>query len=174
MLRDRNEAFALLASIGAPARLLRHLQLVGEAADQLTNAYSALGITFDRNMIELGVAVHDAGKIVFPSELDGPGSMHEHAGETLMLAHDVQPEIARCCVSHAEWRAPETSFDELSVALADKLWKGRREEELELRVVDLAAAKLGVGRWEIFGQLDAAFEEIADGGPNRLARSEVG
>jgi len=173
MLRDRDEAYALLRSLGAPPRLIQHLQLVGEAADQLMRAYVALGIQFDRNTIELGVAVHDAGKILHPSELDRPGSNHERAGEALMLAHGVQAEIARCCVSHAQWCSPNTSFEERSVALADKLWKGKREEELELSVIDLAANKLGVGRWEVFAELDAVFEEIADGGPDRLARSDA-
>jgi hypothetical protein len=42
------------------------LQLVGEAADALVAAYQALGLAFDLRRIELGVAVHDAGKIAYP------------------------------------------------------------------------------------------------------------
>ncbi len=173
MLRNRDDAYALLASLGAPERLLQHSKLVGEAADQLMHAYADVGIQFDRQNIELGVAIHDAGKILFPQELDAAGSNHERAGEALMLSKGVQPEIARCCVSHAEWRGEETTFEELSVALADKLWKGKREPELELRVIDAAATRLGTGRWDIFGKLDGAFEAIADGGTDRLERSQV-
>jgi hypothetical protein len=159
--------------LGAPPRLLKHLQLVGEAAEELMQAYESLGIGFDRTTIELGVAVHDAGKILHPSELTGPGSDHEQAGEALMLANDVQPDIARCCVSHAAWRSPGTSFEELSVALADKLWKGKREAELELRVIDAIAHRCSVERWDIFAELDGAFEEIASSGAARLERSQT-
>jgi hypothetical protein len=173
MLRTRDDAYSLLRSLGAPTRLLKHVQLVREAADELMQAYGSLGIGFDRTTIELGVAVHDAGKILHPSELNGPGSDHEQAGEALMLANDVQPHIARCCVSHAAWRSPDITFEELSVALADKLWKGKCEAELELRVIDSAANTLGVERWDIFAELDGTFEEIANGGPGRLARSET-
>jgi hypothetical protein len=173
MLSSRDDAYSLLASLGASQRLLQHLKLVGEAADQLMSAYDDMGIPFQRQTIELGVAVHDAGKILFPQELDAAGSNHEPAGERLMLSNGVQPEIARCCVSHAEWQVGRVTFEELSIALADKLWKGKRVPELELRVIDLAAEKLGADRWDIFGRLDGTFEEIADGGADRLARSQV-
>src|SRR5262245_50779442 len=150
MLHNRDEAYALLRSLGASNRLIRHLQLVGEAADELLNAYDNLSIECDRGQIELGVAIHDAGKILHPTELDQPGSEHEAAGEALMLAHGVQPHLARCCVSHATWRSPNVSFEEKSVALADKLWKGKREPDLELSVIDAAADRLGVHRWDVF------------------------
>ena len=75
----------------------------------------------------------------------------------MLLAHGVQADVARCCVSHAQWQAPDVSFEERSVALADKLWKGKREQELELAVIDAAASKLAVERWDVFERLDAAF-----------------
>ena len=171
-LNDRHDAYRLLSSLGAPERLIVHVRLVGEAADLLIAQYREMGLDFDAEHIELGAAVHDAGKLLFPNELDGPGSQHEPAGEKLMLANGVQPHIARCCVSHAAWRASDLSFEERSVALADKLWKGKREEELELGVVDSIAEKLAVDRWDVFTRLDLAFEEIGAGAPDRLARSK--
>jgi len=63
MLQSRDDAYRLLS---APPCLIRHLQLVGEAADALVAAYQALGLAFDLRRIELGVAVHDAGKIAYP------------------------------------------------------------------------------------------------------------
>ena len=171
MLDNRADADALLRALGASERLLRHLQLVGEAADELVMLYTGLQLRFDARLIELGAAVHDAGKIAHPEELDGPGSRHEPAGQALMLANGVQPAVARCCVSHAAWHDGGNSFEELSVALADKLWKGKREEALELLVIDAIAAQRGVSRWDLFTTLDSAFEDIAAGGADRLARS---
>jgi len=154
-------------------RLIVHLQLVGEAADLLMQAYARFGIDFDAQLIELGAAIHDAGKILHPAELDEPGAEHEASGEALLLAHGVQPDVARCCVSHAAWQGADVSFEERSVALADKLWKGKREPALELRVVDDVAFRLGVGRWDVFAELDAVFEDIAAGASPRLERGRA-
>ena len=43
----------------------------------------------------------------------------------------------------------------------DKLWKGKREERLELRIIDQIAKRLNKDRWDIFSELDESFEEIA-------------
>ena len=91
-----------------------------------------------------------------------------------MLAHGVQPAVARCCVSHAAWDGPSVSFEERSVALADKLWKGKRVPDLEMLVVDSAAVRLGVTRWDVFAELDSVFEQIAAGAGDRLERSRTG
>ena len=171
MLETRADAYCLLSELGASPRLLQHVQLVGEAADRLIEAYADLDLAVDARLIELGVAVHDAGKIRHPEELDGPGSMHEPVGQAMLLARQVQPEVARCCVTHARWMDAGVSFEERSVALADKLWKGKREEALELAVIDEAAAKLGLSRWDVFETLDSVFEEIAAEGASRLLRS---
>ena len=99
MIETREQAYRLLGELGASQRLLVHVQLVGEAADRLIVEYYRLGIDFDERLIRLGVALHDAGKINHPAELDVPGSMHEPAGEALLLANGVQPEVARFCVT---------------------------------------------------------------------------
>jgi len=174
MLSNRFDAWRLLRQLGASGPLLLHLQLVGEAARRLVTAYGELGIDFNANLIELGAALHDAGKIEFPQELSGPGSRHELAGEALLLGHGVPPEVARCCVSHAQWQGEGVSFEERSVALADRLWKGQRDSALELCIIDEAASRLGVGRWDVFARLDSVFEEIADEGAARLERSREG
>lgn len=173
MLANRDDAYKLLAELGAPNRLLTHLRLVGEVADELIRLYRELNITFNAKLVELGGAVHDAGKIIHPSELDGPGSLHEVAGRHMLLEHGVQPEVAKCCITHAAWNGSEVSFEERSVALADKLWKGKRDGELELAVIDGIAARLGIDRWSIFAGLDEAFEKIAAEAPSRLERSRA-
>ena len=172
MLHTRTDAYQLLSQLGASARLLTHLRLVGEAADMLIEKYNTMGLQFDAQLISLGVAIHDAGKILHPDELDGPGSLHEPAGETLLLEHGVQGKLARCCISHAQWRQAGLSLEELTVALADKLWKGKREEELELMVIKAIAAQQQLELWDIFTELDSIFETIAAGGTERLGRSK--
>ena len=59
------------------------------------------------------------------------------------------------------------------VALADKLWKGKRDENLESLVLDEIAARLGRDRWSVFDAFDTICDEIALDGPGRLRRSDV-
>ena len=63
----------------------------------------------------------------------------------------------------------------LLVALADKVWKGKRVDDLELRVVDRLGDGHGRGeaaageRWERFMMLDDVLSQLAEGADVRLA-----
>jgi AraC-like DNA-binding protein len=160
MLILPQDAYELLIALGAPKRLMIHLQLVGEAAEELLEQVRALGVGIDDDVVRLGAAVHDAGKIIHPNELDGDGSEHEEAGEKLFLGAGVRPAIARYCISHSRYDAMELSLEELLVALSDKLWKGKRISSLELRVIDRVAEILHKDRWDVFSELDDCFERI--------------
>lgn len=173
VLENKNDAFNLLKKLGAPHRLIKHHELVSEASELLIEEYENLKLKFDRKKIELGVAIHDVGKIMHLKEMDGPGSQHEVYGRDLLLKHGVSSEIAQCCVSHAQWNVEGITFEELSIALSDKLWKGKREPELELLVIDMVAKKLETDRWTVFQDLDSVFEKIASDGDDRLNRSKV-
>ncbi|MCO7225954.1 HD domain-containing protein [Pleionea sp. CnH1-48] len=173
MLNNKEEAYQLLSSLGAPKALLLHVQLVGEAADILLSECAKLQVPLDQQLVEVGVAIHDAGKILHSNELKEKGGEHEPAGERLMLSNGASVEQARCCLSHARYQEMFVSLEELLIALADKLWKGKRVEELELRVIDKIAKTLDKTRWDIFEQLDNCFESIAADGLERLARSRV-
>lgn len=168
------DARALLVELGAPQRLIRHGELVGEAAEMLVMRLRKLGVSIDEEVVRLGVVLHDAGKIVHPHEFERPGAEHEPAGETLLLGRGVSSEIARMCLSHARWDSMPVSLDELLVALADKLWKGARKPGLEERVIDEVASALGKERWDVFVELDSLFEEVAAQGSQRLERSMTG
>ena len=172
-IQSRTDVYKLLLDHGASARLIRHLELVGEAGGMLIEALSTKGVPINARLVELGIAVHDAGKILFPAELDGPGSQHEAAGERMLLDLGVDATVAHCCVSHAAWAGADVTLEERLVALADKLWKQKREEALELLVIDEIADRLSLTRWDVFSDLDALFEDIAAGATDRLERSRV-
>ncbi len=167
----RNEALALVRELGAPPRLVRHVELVGEAGDAILKAVAALDVRVDVARVEAGIVFHDVGKIRHPSELDEPGHAHEETGQRMLLEEGVSPELARSCVSHARWADEGVTLEERLVALADKLWKGKRETALEELVVEAVARRSGGDRWSVFTSLDEAFEKIAAGADDRLARS---
>lgn len=171
---DRDAARRLLTEIGAPARLLRHVELVGEAGDALlsTLAGHSFEVRVDESFVRAGIVLHDAGKVLHPAELEGSGSAHEPAGERLLLSRGVSPALARVCRSHAQWQNLECSLEELLIALADKLWKGVRKAELEELAIRRVAEIAERDYWDTFVILDGAFEAIANGGDTRLRRSQ--
>jgi hypothetical protein len=165
------DAYKLLQHLGASAHLIQHVKLVGEAAESLISSFKQFDIAFDADWIRLGVVFHDVGKILHPSELVQKGNQHEATGEILLLANNVDPKIARCCLSHGQWQQMECSFEELVVALADNLWKGKRNTELEHKVITTVAELSCQDYWDIFLGLDREFEEVAAKGDLRLSQS---
>jgi 23S rRNA maturation-related 3'-5' exoribonuclease YhaM len=83
--QSRHDRYRLLQDLGAESRLIQHVKLVGEAAEILILQLQQVDILCDREWIRLGVAFHDAGKILYPSEIVDRGNRHESAGEILLL-----------------------------------------------------------------------------------------
>jgi hypothetical protein len=169
-----NGALRLLAQLGASPWLVRHHELVLEAATLLCDLVrDKFDVTFDREQVLIGAAIHDAGKILHPEEMREPGHQHESAGELLLINHGIPSALSRFCVTHASWQRPGITIEDLFVALADKLWKGKRDEALEQLVVDGIARAVQREPWDVFETLDSICEQIAADGPTRLERSVV-
>ncbi len=170
-LRLPSEAEDLLRSRNAPPRLAAHLRLVHDVAAQLTGwlaaAFPAAG--FDRPAVLFGAATHDIGKLVHVEELSAPGSQHEPAGEHLLRAAGVAPELARFAGTHGSWSAPGVDLNDLLVSLADKIWKARRQTDLEQLVVDRLAHAAGQEPWQVFLTLDDHLTHVSDDADARLA-----
>jgi hypothetical protein len=164
------EALAFLRDAGAPPRLLRHGQLVAEVAAELAKAIAALGVPINHNEAVVGAALHDAGKLACPAELTAPGRAHEAAGEQLLRDKGVPESFARFCRTHGMRPLEMPALEDLVVAVSDKLWRGARNEEAELALVDAVARQKGSDRWAVFTPLDECFERIAGRGDERLAR----
>ncbi len=168
-----DEAYNLLKKLEAPECLFVHVKLVGEALEEIIGFLSKYNLPIDYNFARLGVVLHDAGKIVNPLEFSDSGNKHESEGNMLLLENGVAPELAQCCISHAQHDGKDCSIEELLVALSDSLWKGTRVEKLELKIVDKIAALMGKERWDIFLKLDDCFESVASSGSIRLERSKI-
>jgi HD superfamily phosphodiesterase len=159
--------------MGAPQRLITHVRLVGETAELLLAELRRLGVPLDTDFVRVAVVLHDSGKILYPDELVGSGDKHEQTGETLLLAQGVDPALARCCISHAHWAQMPCSLEELIVAAADTLWKGKRDAILERRVIEMIGERLGLSFWDLYIDLDNSFESIAANGTTRLLLSQM-
>ncbi|MBX7170063.1 MAG: hypothetical protein K1X72_03825 [Pyrinomonadaceae bacterium] len=166
------DAYRFLQKLGASPKLLLHLKLVGEAAEILIQTLAELKVPFDADFVRFGVALHDAGKVIYEKELSNKGNLHEVAGEKLLIVNGVDKNFARVCQSHGKWETMDCSFEEYLIALSDKLWKGKRENQLENIVIDKVAKLLNQDRWQVFVEMDSCFEQIASDGDSRLMRSQ--
>lgn len=165
-----DDALSWLRSVGAPPRLVQHHTLVAEAAAEIIEGLGHYRDAFDSAPVLLGAALHDAGKTLYPEEMSGPGHAHEQAGYDLLRSHGLHT-LARFCVSHADWDHDEHPLEDLLVALADKLWKGKRVAALEQRVLGCLGGARGETPWQTFVAVDPLFERVAARGDERLARS---
>lgn len=164
-------AVVLLRDNAAPPRLAAHLRAVHDVAARLADwlAVTYPAAAFDREAVLFGAATHDIGKTVHPAELSEPGHRHEAAGEQLLLAAGVEARLARFAGTHGGWRAARAGFEDHLVSLADKVWKGKRQEDLEKLVVARLAEAAGQEPWAAFLALDDHLTALADGAGARLA-----
>lgn len=172
-LRDLpDDAKQLLAKLKAPPRLMAHLALVHDAAAELLDALQCRwpDLRIDREAVLFGSAIHDAGKVLHPGELTGPGNQHEADGPGLLRQYGVSPERSRFARTHGKWQdEPNLTLEDYLVALADYSWKGSRSEALESKVAERIARLLGIETWEAFMGLDEFVVQVASGGEERLA-----
>lgn len=168
---NKTDAFKLLKELKAPEHLITHVTLVGEAACEIIKCLKSHDLEFDAVFVETGVVLHDVGKIKHTQEMYQKGSMHEAEGEKILFALGVEEKLTKVCISHAQWSAEDVNLEELLIALSDKLWKGKRVQKLEEKVIILVASSLNVEYWDLFMDLDSCFESIASNGDERLSRS---
>jgi hypothetical protein len=161
----------LLAAHGASPRLKAHLTLVHDVADSLTERIRAAwpDVTFDKAAVLFGAAIHDVGKVVHPQELQGPGHAHEEAGVRLLVRSGIAEHLARFARTHGQWKEQDAAFEDLLVALADKIWKGKRDDALEQSVVDAVAVRSGDEVWKVWLQMDDLLSDLADSADDRLS-----
>lgn len=161
----------LFAQLDASSRLVAHLTLVHDVALQLTAVLDRVwpGLSYDREAVLLGAATHDIGKVLHPHELSGPGRRHENAGVALLIQYGFPPQHAQFARTHGEWRDdPASTLEDLLVALADKIWRGKRDAELEDALVRYVAGLRGQEPWEVYVALDDVVRPIAQQADARL------
>jgi HD superfamily phosphohydrolase YqeK len=160
----------LLIELNAPPRLAAHLRAVHDVAAQIVawvkERYPAVDV--NAPTVLAAAALHDIGKVVHPDELSGPGSYHEESGYLLLRSHGVVERVAEMVRDHGSWSAG-ASLDLLLVCLADKVWKDRRQDDLEQHVVDRLASATGEPPWSVFAELDEQLTTLGSRAEQRLA-----
>lgn len=166
------EVAELLRRLGAPARLTAHLALVHDVAERLVDGLMAVWpvLVVDRDVVLLGAATHDVGKVLCPEELSRPGQRHEEVGPQVLREHGFPEPVARIARTHGRWHEEaDPALEDLLVALADAVWKGTRDGALEAAVVGALAEQVGEETWSVYQTLDEVLSTLAGGADGRLA-----
>jgi hypothetical protein len=161
----------LFARIDAPPRLVAHLTLVHDVAVRIVTALEVAlpNLLLSKSRIAFGAATHDIGKAVHREELTGSGHEHERAGYELLLKFGVSEQDARFTLTHADLTLAIVDLSDVIVALADKCWKGKRDESVETRVCAEIAGATGLALWEVTSRVDEIVTDIAAQADDGLA-----
>ena len=160
----------LLDEVGAPPRLVAHLTLVHDVACHLldTLAIVAPAAELLAAAVQFGAATHDIGKSLHPSELSGLGTKHETAGRQLLDARGAG-EYARFCETHGFTEFSQLGLEDLTVIVADKIWKGKRVDELEEAFARSAARATPNEFWTIYQEITSKLDQLSEGAADRLS-----
>lgn len=164
------EAAQLLDRTAAPPRLRAHLALVHDAAAELVEALRICrpDLNCDWDAILFGAATHDVGKCRCPEELEQPGNRHEAIGEALLLELGISPDRARFARTHGTVD-PDGPLEDLLVSLADRIWKGKRDETLEEALCRKLNRSAQTEPWATYLWLDDLLTRLASQADPRLA-----
>ena len=106
---------------------------------------------------------------MLPDELSASGTEHEAYGERLLRDLGTAPELARFARTHGSWHFdPTVALEDLLVALADTIWKGKRDNKLEERICDDLVVATGQEPWQVWSVLDELIEHYSSDAPERL------
>jgi hypothetical protein len=164
------EIVELLGKLGASQRLIAHLALVHDVAIRIMREVDQLWpcLKYDRQAVIIGAATHDIGKTIHADELSDSGNQHETIGPGLLIQHGIPEIYARFALTDGQWEQ-STGIENLLVALADKIWKGTRNKDLEMKIARQVSSVCAEEVWSVYIKLDDILSPIAKDADERLA-----
>ena len=144
---SRNEALNLLRKVGCPQDVIEHTILVSKAALEIASKCERNGITLRKNLIEVGALLHDIGRA------KTHGIQHAVVGARIARENGLPENLVEIIENHIGAGIPkeeavkldlpvkdylQTTPEQMIVAYADKITKGRRKLSFDEAVKDLA------------------------------------
>lgn len=165
-----SEIKELLSQYEAPQRLERHLALVQTTASFIINRFRNQWPTLALNEKDIlfGASTHDIGKCIITDELYKKGKLHEKEGFTLLKQHGYSDMQSRFTITHGDWTVDDLTIEDLIVCLADKVWKGKRVQELEEKITTIISELTKTDFWDVFVKLEMILEEVTIGSDDRI------
>lgn len=162
---------AVLKQSNASQLLIRHLTIVHNTACLLMEELlkNCPSLVFNKEEIAFGAATHDIGKTIETKELyEKGGKRHEAAGYELLLKSGLPENLARFAKTHGNWTGADIKIEDLIVAQSDKIWKGKRIDDLEEALAKAISEAAQVDYWEVYTQLDMILSGLALGADGRI------
>ena len=143
----------------------RKPRLVKAVAARLVREFRELGATVDAETVAVGAALVDASKDDSPlAELSLEGD-----GEAFRAMSSVHAFRESTSANYRRWFSPEVTLEERTVYLAENLSKRKRDDILELAIINEIAQELGMAPSPIFRRLNGVFDEIESEGRQRVS-----
>ena len=165
-----DKAQMLFEKLEIQGRLEKHLRIVHQTALELSEAIHSQWTSLVFNLYEVlfGAATHDIGKHLVKEELFKPGNKHQQAGYDLLVSENIEPSLARFALTHGSVLYNTLLIEDLIVIMADKLWKGKRIDELEEAFISKISKELSQDFWFIYTKAENIFSKLAEGADKRL------
>ena len=154
----------------APPRLLAHHFLVHQVAASLVSGLTEKwpDLNIDLEAVLFGAATHDIGKTVALEEFSAPGKKHELLGFNLLMDNSISTHLARFARDHG--RGTElVDLEGLVLCTADRCWKGKRDEALEERLIQVVSDSPNSNFWTTYPGVMELLDSISAKGEYRLA-----
>ena len=163
-------ALDLHIKVEASPRLLAHHFLVHQAAATLLSELNKIvpGLKIDGEAVLFGAATHDIGKAVVTRELSEPGREHEILGFVLLMENSVPASPARFAKDHGLGSELD-HIEDFLVCLADKVWKGKRDQALEETFIKAVCDSEHLEFWDIYPCITSLLDQVAAEADMRLA-----
>ena len=162
----------LLNEVKAPKQLREHLAIVNEVSlkliDRITSSWPEIKRHLDKELILDGAEVHDIGKAIHQEELYKPGERHEQAGYELLKKLGYDESI--CKFAKLYDKGNRTNINYLIVMIADIIWKGSRNDEIETLLCNKISEIAHLKTYQVWLELDCILERISKKGLERLLK----
>ncbi|WP_452598860.1 hypothetical protein [Pontimicrobium sp. MEBiC01747] len=72
-------------------------------------------------------------------------------------------------ITHGNWREDNLEIEDFIVCLSDKIWKGKRDIELDNCIVNKISEMTKINFWDVSTKLELILEKIVIGSDKRIA-----
>lgn len=165
-----NDILNMLSQNNAPDLLCRHLTLVYNVGISILDKFAQTwpNLPIIKSEVLFGTATHDICKMFETKELYQIGNQHEIVGYDFLISQNISENLARFAKTHGNWKEDNLKIEDLIVSLADKIWKGKRIDELEERLSKIISETSNDDYWKVYTKLDLIISDIIIGADKRL------
>ena len=155
--------------------LFKHLTIVNSTASLIVEQFKIEwpNLVLNEKEILFGTSTHNIGKTVITNELYKKGKKHESKGFEILKEFGYDNEESRFTITHGNWENKNLKIEDLIECLYDKIWKGKRVNELEKRIIKETSEFTETDFWDISMKFELILENTGVGSDYRIAWQRI-